>query len=260
MATNPTTNAPPARDERASYDYADTDEAVPAALSALPRLVGGEVRFDDYSRELYATDASAYEMTPIGVVFPTSTRDVQVVMRHCARNGIPVLPRGGGTSLAGQSVNEAVVLDLSRYMSEITEVDPDAMRARAQTGITLGELNRTLEPEGIKFAPDPSTADRSALGGAIGNNTTGAHSLLYGKTDAYIEECEVVLADGTRTTFGEITLEELAERADPDGDLEAQIHAEIRRIVEEEAENVEEAYPDLKRNVSGYNLDMLIEE
>ncbi|MDL5360742.1 FAD-binding and (Fe-S)-binding domain-containing protein [Halalkalicoccus sp. NIPERK01] len=260
MATNPTTNAPPARDERASYDYADAEEAVPEALASLPQLVGGDVRFDDYSRELYATDASAYEVLPIGVVFPTSTRDVQVVMRHCARNGIPVLPRGGGTSLAGQSVNEAVVLDFTRYMDGVEEMDPEAKRARAEAGVYLGDLNAELAPHGLKFAPDPAWGDKSALGGAIGNNSTGAHSLKYGKTDAYVEECEVVLADGTRTTFGEITLEELAERADPEGDLEARIHAEVRRIVEEEADDVEEAYPDLKRNVSGYNLDMLIEE
>ncbi|WP_122090695.1 FAD-binding and (Fe-S)-binding domain-containing protein [Halalkalicoccus subterraneus] len=254
------TNTGSARDERASYDYVDEDEAVPDALSALPRLVGGEVRFDDYSRELYATDASAYEMTPIGVVFPTSTRDVQVVMRHCGKNGIPVLPRGGGTSLAGQSVNEAVVLDFTRHMDGIAEIDIDGRRARAEAGVYLGDLNDELAPHGLKFAPDPAWRDKSALGGAIGNNSTGAHSLKYGKTDAYIEECEVVLADGTRTTFGEITPEEIDERADSEGDIEARIHAAVKRIIEEEGEAIEEAYPDLKRNVSGYNLDMLIEE
>ncbi len=249
-----------ARDERSSYDYTNEDVDVPDGLEALPRLVGGEVRFDEYSKQLYATDASAYEVTPIGVVFPTSTRDVQTVMRHCADNGIPVLPRGGGTSLAGQAVNEAVVLDFTHHMDRVLDVDPDDRRARAEVGVYLDDLNADLAPHDLKFAPDPAWGDKSALGGAIGNNSTGAHSLKYGKTDAYIEECEVVLADGTKTTFGEIGLDELHERADPDGDLEARIHAEVARIIDEESEAIEETYPDLKRNVSGYNLDMLVEE
>ncbi|MFC7222463.1 FAD-binding and (Fe-S)-binding domain-containing protein [Halalkalicoccus sp. GCM10025322] len=257
MATDPDTTA--ARDGRSSYDYT-RDEETPDELAALSRLVGGEVRFDEYSKQLYATDASAYEMTPIGVVFPTSTRDVQTVMRHCSDHGIPVLPRGGGTSLAGQAVNEAVVLDFTRHMDGVLEIDPDAGRARAEVGVYLGDLNAKLAAHDLKFAPDPAWGDKSALGGAIGNNSTGSHSLKYGKTDAYVEECEVVLADGTLATFGELTLEELDERADPDGELIERIHAEVRRIVEEEADAVEEAYPNLKRNVSGYNLDMLIDE
>ncbi len=258
MATN--TPPDPATDERAVYDYTSGDADDPGLVADLEALVDGDVRFDTYSRELYATDASAYEVTPIGVVFPKSTDDVAAVMGYAADHEIPVLPRGGGTSLAGQAVNEAVVLDLTRHMTDVLAVDPDGKRARAQTGITLGELDRTIEPHGLKFAPDPSTADRSALGGAIGNNTTGAHSLVYGKTDAYVEEVEVVLADGTVTTFGEVTLPELRERADPDGELEERIYAEVARIVDEEADAIEERYPELKRNVSGYNLDWLIED
>ncbi|KYH25440.1 lactate utilization protein A [Halalkalicoccus paucihalophilus] len=250
----------PATDDRANYDYTNGDVERPDLVADLEARVEGDVRFDEYSRELYATDASAYEVTPIGVVFPASAEDIAAVMGYCADREIPVLPRGGGTSLAGQSVNEAVVLDLSRYMTDITGVDPDAMRACAQTGITLGELNRTLEPEGIKFAPDPSTADRSALGGAIGNNTTGAHSLLYGKTDAYVEECEAVLSDGSVHTFGEVSVEELRENADPEGELIERIHAEVVRIIDEESDAVAERYPSMKRNVSGYNLDVLVEE
>ncbi|MDL5360752.1 FAD-binding and (Fe-S)-binding domain-containing protein [Halalkalicoccus sp. NIPERK01] len=250
----------PATDDRANYDYTNGDVERPDLVADLEARVDGDVRFDEYSRELYATDASAYEVTPIGVVFPTSTDDVAAVMGYCAEREIPVLPRGGGTSLAGQAVNEAVVLDFTRYMSDITGVDPDARRARAQTGITLGELNRALEPEGLKFAPDPSTADRSALGGAIGNNTTGAHSLLYGKTDAYVEECEAVLSDGSVHTFGEIAVEELREGADPEGELVERIYAEVVRVLDEECEAVEERYPSMKRNVSGYNLDVLVEE
>ncbi|WP_336344613.1 FAD-binding and (Fe-S)-binding domain-containing protein [Halalkalicoccus ordinarius] len=259
-STNQNQAGEPATDGRADYDYQGDEVERPDMVDDLEGIVDGDVRFDEYSRELYATDASAYEVLPIGVVFPTSTEDVSAVVSYCAEREIPVLPRGGGTSLAGQAVNEAVVLDFSRFMNGIVDVDPEGRRARARAGITLGELNRTLEPHGLKFAPDPSTADRSALGGAIGNNTTGAHSLKYGKTDAYVEEVEAVLSDGSVHTFGEIEIEELRERADPDGDLVERIHAEVVRIIDEEGDAVEEAYPSIKRNVSGYNLDVLIEE
>ena len=243
-----------------AYEYRSEDVARPDLLWDLEARVDGDVRFDTYSRQLYATDASAYEVTPIGVVFPRSTADVAAVVRYCAEREIPVLPRGGGTSLAGQAVNEAVVLDFTRHMDALVATDPDAGLARAQAGIYLGDLDEALTPYGLKFAPDPAWGDKSALGGAIGNNSTGAHSLKYGKTDAYIEECEVVLADGTVTTFGEISVKELHDRADPAGDLFGRIHAAIARIVDEEGAAIEEAYPDLKRNVSGYDLDVLVED
>jgi FAD/FMN-containing dehydrogenase/Fe-S oxidoreductase len=257
--SNPAPSAPEA-DPRANYDYAGGATDRPGLVADLRGLVEGDVRFDDCSRELYATDASIYEVTPVGVVFPKSTADVAAAVEYCAGREIPVLPRGGGTSLAGQAVNEAVVLDFTRHMDDLLEVDPDDRCARAQPGIYLGDVNAALEPHGLKFAPDPAWGDKSALGGAIGNNSTGAHSLKYGKTDAYVRECEVVLADGTVTTFGEITLEELRERADPAGDLEARIHARVARVIEEDREEVEARYPDLERNVSGYNLDWLVAE
>ncbi|WP_276300984.1 FAD-binding and (Fe-S)-binding domain-containing protein [Halorussus lipolyticus] len=259
MATH---DADPARDPRADYDYRSDDEDRPGLVADLTGLVDGDVRFDSYSRQLYATDASAYEVTPIGVVFPTDTDDVSAVMEYCAEREIPVLPRGGGTSLAGQSVNEAVVLDFTRYMDAVLEIEPedDDPTARAQPGAILGELNQELAPHGLKFAPDPAWGDKSALGGAIGNNSTGSHSLKYGKTDAYVEECEVVLADGTVTTFGEVDLTELREEADPEGGLEARIYAAVARIVDDEADKIDAVYPQLKRNVSGYNLDRLVDE
>ncbi|MFB6072173.1 MAG: FAD-binding and (Fe-S)-binding domain-containing protein [Halobacterium sp.] len=250
----------PESDERANYDYAGGDTNRPGLAAALADRVEGDVRFDDYSRSLYATDASAYEVTPVGVVFPASTEDVSRVVSHCASEGVAVLPRGGGTSLAGQAVNDAVVLDFTRHMDAVHDVDPDAAKARADPGVVLSDLDDAAGEHGLKFAPDPAAGDRSALGGAIGNNSTGAHSLEYGKTDAYVEELEVVLADGTVATFGELTYGELESRADPDGDLLERIHAEILAIVEEDADEVEARYPDMKRNVSGYNLDVLVEE
>ena len=157
---------------------------------------------------------------------PWVTADVAAVVSYCAQRSIPVLPRGGGTSLAGQSVNEAVVLDFTAEMGSLLEVDPEGRTATAQAGAILGDINAALAPHDLKFAPDPAWGDKSALGGAIGNNSTGAHSLKYGKTDAYIESCEVVLADGTVTEFGEVTIGEdrhpvftLTSLSDPYTDL-----------------------------------------
>jgi FAD/FMN-containing dehydrogenase/Fe-S oxidoreductase len=260
MAKRERASVDPAADSRAKYDYASDDVARPGLVADLEDRVDGDVRFDDYSRELYATDASSFEVTPVGVVFPRSTADVAAVVSYCAERSVPVLPRGGGTSLAGQAVNEAVVLDFTRYMDDVLHADPDTERVRAQPGVVLGELNAELAEHGLKFAPDPAWGDKSALGGAIGNNSTGAHSLQYGKTDAYLETVEVVLADGTVTRFGAVTPEEIRDLADPDGDLEGRIYAELARLVDEERGTVTDAFPELKRNVSGYNLDAFVAE
>ncbi|AFZ72392.1 FAD-binding and (Fe-S)-binding domain-containing protein [Natronobacterium gregoryi] len=253
-------SADPATDRRASYDYRSDDIDRPALVADLETLVDCDVRADSYSRQLYATDASIYELTPIAVVFPESTDDVAAVLEYCSERRIPVLPRGGGTSLAGQAVNRAVVLDFIRQMNEILAIDPDEGAATVQAGTVIETLNEALASHDLKFAPDPAWGDKSAIGGAIGNNSTGAHSLQYGKTDAYVESAEVVLADGTVTEFGEVTLEEVDDRADSDGDLEGRIYAAVRRVVDEKGDLVDETYPDRKRNVSGYNLDRLVAE
>jgi len=255
----------PAAASRSNYDYRSPDVDRPELVARLRECVDGEVRFDTYTRQLYATDASAYEQLPIGVVTPTSTGDVAAVMEYCADEGIPVLPRGGGTSLAGQAVNEAVVLDFKGEMNDLLSVDPDAGVARAQPGITLARLNDRLEPHGLKYAPDPAWGDKSVLGGCIGNNSTGAHSLKYEKADGYLESVEAVLADGTVTTFGWMDVETLHERAGEAGaaddpTLEDRIYAEVSRILEEERGEIEARFPDLTRNVSGYNLDRLVKD
>jgi FAD/FMN-containing dehydrogenase/Fe-S oxidoreductase len=258
MATN---TSDPDPTDGGDFDYTGGDVERPELVDALERRVDGDVRFDDYSKRLYATDASAYEVTPIGVVVPESTADVAAVHEYCFEEGIPVLPRGGGTSLAGQTVNEAVVLDLTDSMDAVLSTDPDAATAHVQAGAYIGDLNAAVEPHGLKFAPDPAWRDKSAVGGAIGNNSTGAHSLKYGKTDHYVEEAEVVLADGTVTTFGEVAVDDLRESADADADeLLPRIHAEVVRVLDEEADEIDERFPEMKRNVSGYNLDRLLDE
>ena len=254
------TNTPDPRDG-GDFDYTGGSVDRPDLVDALDRRVDGDVRFDEYSKRLYATDASAYEVTPIGVVIPESTADVAAVQEYCFEEEIPVLPRGGGTSLAGQTVNEAVVLDLTGEMDAVLSTDPDASTARVQAGAYVGDLNAAVESDGLKFAPDPAWRDKSAVGGAIGNNSTGSHSLKYGKTDHYVEELEVVLADGTVTTFGEERVDDLRASADPDSDDPLpRIHAEIVRILDEEAAEIDERFPEMKRNVSGYNLDRLLAE
>ena len=255
----------PADDPRSNYDYRSDEVDDPGLVADLEALVDGDVRFDSYTRNLFATDASAYHQLPIGVVVPESTADVQAVMRYCADNEIPVLPRGGGTSLAGQTVNEAVVLDFKKRFTDIIEVDPDAQTVTAEPGITLARLNDQLAEHGLKYAPDPAWGDKSVLGGCIGNNSTGAHSLKYQKADGYLESVEVVLADGTVTTFGWMSVDELHDRAEAaaganDPRIEEQVYAVVSDILRNHRDAIRSRFPDLMRNVSGYNLDKLIED
>ena len=148
----------------------------------LSKLVTGEVKFDPFSRVLYSTDASIYQMEPIGVVIPKSTDDVQATVQYCSDNNIPMLPRAGGTSLAGQTVNHAVVIDFSKYLDSIIEINQEEQWARVQPGIILDQFNKQLAPYDLHYAPDPTTSSRACVGGGIGNNTCGSHSVIYGKT------------------------------------------------------------------------------
>jgi FAD/FMN-containing dehydrogenase/Fe-S oxidoreductase len=250
----------PATDPRAAYDYRGGSVTGAEIAADLRDRVDGEVRFDEYTRGLYATDASIYQREPIGVVTPTSTGDVRAVLEYCSAREIAVLPRGAGTSLAGQTVNEAVVLDFKAEMDAVLDVDAEDGTVRAQPGITLAGLNEAVASTGLHYAPDPAWGDKSVLGGCLGNNSTGSHSLRYEKADKYLESAEVVLTDGSVVEFGWMTLEELETAADPDGNLEARFYAEILQILDEHGDAIAATYPDLHRNVSGYNLDLLREE
>jgi FAD/FMN-containing dehydrogenase len=170
---------------------------------ALRRSVRGEVRFDQSSRALYATDGSNYRQVPIGVVLPRDAEDVLAAISLCREFGAPLLCRGGGTSLAGQCCNVAVVLDFSKYMAKILEIDPARRIARVQPGVVLDNLRNAAEKHHLTFAPDPATHDRCTLGGMIGNNSCGVHSVMAGKTDDNIEQLDVVTYDGARLTVGE---------------------------------------------------------
>ena len=188
----------------------------------LRRKVSGEVKFDPFSRVLYSTDASIYQMEPIGVVIPRNVEDVLAIVEVAKTNKVPILPRAGGTSLAGQTVNHAIVTDFSKYLNQIIEVNVDEQWARVQPGIVLDDLNRQLKRYGLMYAPDPTTSSRACVGGGVGNNTCGAHSVIYGKTLDHIKELDVVLSDGRPAHFHSLEARELEAKLSGEG-LESDI-------------------------------------
>ena len=234
-----------------------------AALAAdLRERVSGEVQFDEYSQVLYSTDGSIYQARPAGVVLPRDTADVRATVDVATDHGVPILPRGTGSSLAGQTVGRGcVVIDFTRHMDDILEVDTDEKYARVQPGCVQDHLDNHLADDGLKFAPDPASSNRATIGGGIGNNSTGAHSVRYGITDAYTDELKVVLADGSLIHTREIALDgdEYDSIVEKD-DLEAHIYRMVRRLVEDNQDEIDERYPTLKRSVSGYNLHKAIYE
>jgi FAD/FMN-containing dehydrogenase/Fe-S oxidoreductase len=225
---------------------------------ALERAMEGAVRFDAYSRQLYARDASAYAIEPLGVCFPRHADDVAAAIAVCADLGVPVLARGGGTSLAGQCVARGLVLDLSRHMRAIVELDPEGRRAVVQPGVIQEQLNREAAKAGVQFGPNTSTANRATLGGMIGNNSAGSQSIKYGMTIDAVERLDVVLADASRARLEAVSEAERARRAEPDT-LAGAIHRELRGIVERRAEALR-GYPRHWRQAGGYRLDRVLGE
>ena len=223
----------------------------------LTDALDGEVRFDRYSRALYSTDASLYQMQPIGVVIPKHQQDVITTVQIAAERNVPILPRGGGTSLAGQSVGEAVVLDMSKYMNALLEVNVEAHWARVQPGIVLDELNHRLKPHGLMYAPDVATSSRANVGGTIGNNSAGSHSLIYGKTLDHVMSLDLVLANADEITASPLALTELASKQQGES-LEANVYRELCRICADNADEIRKRYPRILRRVAGYNLDEFV--
>ena len=216
-------------------------------------------RFDLGSRALYASDSSNYRQLPIGVVFPRDAADVESALAACRKTGAAVLPRGAGTSLAGQCVNVAVVFDYSRYMNSLQELDPAKRIARVQPGIVLDRLRDAAELHHLTYAPDPATHSRCTLGGIIGNNSCGVHGLLGGKAVDNVESLEIVLYDGTRMTVG-VTPPDKLDALVRAGGRVGQIYSGLKRIRDRYAVLVREKFPRIPRRVSGYNLDELLPE
>ena len=225
----------------------------------LKTTVKGEVRFDDASRALYATDSSNYRQVPIGLVIPRDSQDVIATIAACREFGAAVLTRGGGTSVAGQTCNVAVVIDFSKYMHAVVELDPIARFARVEPGIVLDALRTEAEKHELTFAPDPATHSRCTLGGMIGNNSCGVHALMGGKTVDNIETLNILLYDGTQMRVGRTTEEEL-DAIIAEGGRRGEIYAGLRRMRDTYSDLVRQRFPDIPRRVSGYNLDQLLPE
>jgi FAD/FMN-containing dehydrogenase/Fe-S oxidoreductase len=225
----------------------------------LRNLVGGEVRFDRLTRTLYSTDASIYSIEPIGVVSPRSADDVIATVDVARRFGVPVLPRGAGTSLAGQTVGNAIVLDFSRYMHSLVDIDAEARTARVQPGVVQDDLNAATGRHGLMFAPDTSTANRATLGGMIGNNSCGSRSARYGMTIDHVASLDVVLSDGTRATLGAASPDESARRARGDT-LEARLYRDVSILAERRANAIRTGFPPYWRKSGGYRLERLMPE
>src|SRR5471030_797300 len=208
----------------------------------LERHIAGEVRFYRVSRALYSTDASVYQIEPIGVVVPRTREDVVRTFEIARRHGVSITARGGGTSQAGQAIGAGLQLDLSKYLNRILEVNVAERWAWVEPGVVLDELNAQLRPHGLRFAPDISTASRATVGGMIANNSSGARSVLYGKTIDHVLEQHVVLSDGSIAHFRALTKPEL-EAASSGASTEAACYRTVRRLARECAEEIDRRYP-----------------
>jgi FAD/FMN-containing dehydrogenase/Fe-S oxidoreductase len=223
----------------------------------LQRHTTGEVRFDRVSRALYSTDASVYQIEPQGVVLPRSRDDLIRIVRACAEHGCSMTMRGGGTSQAGQAIGPGIIVDTSKYLNRVLELNVDQRWARVEPGIVLDELNAGLKPHGLRFAPDISTASRATVGGMMANNSSGARSVLYGKTIDHVLEQEVVLSDGSVVQFRALSLDELEAKCAGRG-LEAECYRIVRRLAREHAGEIDRRFPKVLRRVGGYNLDEFV--
>jgi FAD/FMN-containing dehydrogenase/Fe-S oxidoreductase len=241
-------------------------QTIDSSATAMARLVGrlrervdGEVRFDPGSRAAYSTDASNFRQVPLGVVVPHTIEAAVEAVAVCHEEGLPIVSRGGGTSLAGQGTNAAVVLDFSKHCHRLVSVDAEHRTCLVEPGIVLDDLNRQLEPTGLRFGPEPATHQNCTLGGMIGNNSCGATAQRTGKVVDNIAGLDVLLHDGTRLTVGPTSVEEYAEivRA---GGRRAELYRELRRLAEDNLALIRTRYPDIPRRVSGYNLDSLLPE
>jgi FAD/FMN-containing dehydrogenase/Fe-S oxidoreductase len=220
--------------------------------------IAGEVRFDRLSRALYSTDASVYQIEPLGVVIPHTAEDVARAVAIAGHHGVPITPRGGGTSQAGQSIGAGLVLDTSKYLNRILEINVDQRWARVEPGVVLDELNVALRPHGLRFAPDVSSASRATIGGMMANNSSGARSVIYGKTIDHVLEQHVILSDGALAHFRPLTAAEF-ERAQIGGSVEARAYRVVPELARRHAAEIERRFPKVLRRVGGYNLDAFVD-
>src|ERR1051326_565086 len=231
----------------------------------LIQTISGEVKFDETYRALYATDSSNYRQVPIGVVFPKNKNDIVQTVSLCRKYSVPVLCRGGGTSLAGQCCNVAVIMDFSKHYNRILNFDKNKKTITIEPGIVLDDLRKATESHGLTFGPDPATHNHCTLGGMIGNNSCGVHSVMAAfngdgaRTADFVEEMEVLLYDGTILNVGRTHKEKL-EKIISEGGRKGEIYLQLKNISEKYADEIRKKFPKIPRRVSGYNLDELLPE
>ncbi|HMA14247.1 MAG TPA: FAD-binding oxidoreductase, partial [Kiloniellaceae bacterium] len=223
--------------------------------ASLKRQVEGEVHFDLFSRGRYATDASVYQVVPLGVVVPKTWADVEATLGVARDAGVPVLPRGGGTSQCGQTVNRAIVIDLSKHLNKVVSVDAEARSCVVEPGLVLDRLNAALKPTGLWFPVDVSTASRATLGGMAANNSCGSRSIRYGLMRDNVAAIDALLADGTRAVFGEVRRD--AGAGLHDNNAVAALFQDLLDLGGREAAEIRARFPEVLRRVGGYNLDAL---
>ncbi len=225
----------------------------PDFIAELQRHSTNDIRTDDATRVLYSTDASIYQIEPLGVVFPRTQDDLIAAVELAAKYSLPILPRGSGSSLAGQAIGPALILDCSRHLDKILNIDPETGTGKVEPGVILSALNRAVAKQGLMFGPDPASAERATLGGVIGNNATGAHSILYGMTADHLLAADVILSDGSLATWGAVDGPSATTN-----DLQAAILASAFEIREKYAAAIHENWPRTWRNSAGYRLNYLI--
>jgi FAD/FMN-containing dehydrogenase/Fe-S oxidoreductase len=225
----------------------------------LKRSIQGEVRFDLPTRRLYSTDASIYQIEPLGVVIPRTAEDVRVIVQIAAEHATPLVPRGGGTSLSGQSIGPGIVVDCSKHLNRILDLDPVERRVHVQPGVILDQLNRAALPHDLWFGADVATASRANLGGMIGNNSAGARSIVYGKTGDHVERLRVVLSDGSLAQLEPLGPRDWNRRGHGQG-LEAQLYRTLPQLLHDQEAEIHARFPKIIRRVSGYAMDVLLEQ
>src|SRR6516162_7949233 len=226
------------------------DTVMPGLERRLKAQLLGDVEFDAFTRGRYATDASHYQITPIGVAAPRTLKEIEYTLAIAREEGVSVTARGAGTSQAGQAVNSSLVIDCSKYLDHLIELDVVGRRCVVEPGIVLDELNRALKPHGLWFPVDISTASRATIGGMVGNNSCGARSLRYGNTRENVLSIDAVLADGTQAHFGRL--------GEAGVDAPQALVRDLLAIAAREAAEIEARFPQVQRRVGGYNLDALV--
>ncbi|MGC8856391.1 MAG: FAD-binding oxidoreductase, partial [Anaerolineae bacterium] len=226
-------------------------------IAELRKHFHGDIRFDPAARILYSTDASIYQIEPLGVLLPRTQEDLHAAVELAARFRLPLLPRGAGSSLAGQAIGQAVILDVSRWLNRLIEINPEARTATVEPGLVLAKLNREAAKFGLQFGPDPASAERATLGGVIGNNATGAHSILYGMTADHLISADTILADGSLATWGEVNLNRQQQAWQGDSLFSALIRT-VGEIRQNYAAAIRQYFPHSWRNSAGYRLNYLL--